>query len=144
MNKKTVTRSALLLWQFRAALLGFAACFAWSVLFSELVFWRSVLLISTAVAVLFFICVYYPLKKLKLSYFIYGGQLVVDGGVFYNRRRVIPLENIQYISTLQTPDMVPFGLTSVIVHSVGSSLYLPCLKKAEALNLQEYCARRKR
>ena len=72
------------------------------------------------------------------------GSLIVDCGVFYNRRRVIPLDNIQYVTTLRTPDMLPFGLSSVMIHSVGTSLYLPCLSFADAQNLQEYCVRRKK
>lgn len=144
MSKKTVGRRALFLWQLRAGLVGFVLCFFLTLFFSDFAFWYPLLLAVVGVGVLFFLCVYYPLKKVKFSFFIHDGQFVLDSGVFYNRRRVIPLENIQYITTMQSPDMMVFGLMSAVIHSVGTTLYLSCIEKEDALNLQEYCARRRK
>ena len=144
MNKKNLPRRALTLWQLRAAVISFLACFLIALCLSDISFLCNWLLAGAGVVFLFFLSVYYPLKYLKFCYFIYDGQLIVDTGVFYNRRKTILLENIQYVSTLQTPDMLPFRLCSVMIHSVGSSLYLPCLNKEDARYLQEYCVRRKK
>lgn len=143
MNKHTLPRRALTLWQIRTALVAFLVSFLLSLTLSDWPVWYPVLMVLTGILFLFFFCIYYPLKRMKFVYFLYDGNLIVDGGVFYNRRRVIPLNNVQYVTTLQTPDMLPFSLRSVIVHSVGTSLYLPCLPNEDARNLQEYCARRK-
>ena len=144
MKKIVLPRRALFLWQLRAVLVTFLAAFLLTLLLSDFLFWYRLSLILIGLAFLFFFCVYYPLKRIKFSFFLKSGQLVVDCGVFYNRRRIIPLDNIQYVTTLRTPDMLPFSLSSVMIHSVGTSLYLPCLSLADAQNLQEYCVRRKK
>ena len=144
MKKIALPRRALFLWQLRAVLVTFLAAFLLTLLLSDFLFWYRLSLILIGLAFLFFFCVYYPLKRIKFSFFLQSGQLVVDCGVFYNRRRIIPLDNIQYVTTLRTPDMLPFNLSSVMIHSVGTSLYLPCLSLADAQNLQEYCVRRKK
>lgn len=141
MEKKLLPRRALRLWQLRAAAATFLAGILIAVLLSDFVFWYWLAMGLAGAGFLFFFCVYYPFKRIKFSYFLYCEQLVVDCGVFYSRRRVIPLGNVQYLTILRTPDMLPFGLASVIVHSVGSSLYLPCLLKEEAEQLQQLCAR---
>lgn len=144
MKKNTLPRRALFLWQIRACVVTFLAAFLLTLLLSDFPFWHRLSLILISVLFLFFFCVYYPLKRIKFTFFLHDGNLILDCGVFYNRRRVVPLDNIQYVTTLRTPDMLPFGLASVMVHSVGTSLYLPCLFFADAQNLQEYCARRKK
>ncbi|MDD3194009.1 MAG: PH domain-containing protein [Oscillospiraceae bacterium] len=144
MKKTTLPRRALTLWRLRAAIVAFLVSFLLTLLLSDLYLWYQLAMILTGIAFLFFFCVYYPLKQVKFTYFLHNGQLILDCGVFYNRRRVVPLDNIQYITTLRTPDMLPFGLASLMVHSVGASLYLPCLPWADAQNLQEYCVRRKK
>lgn len=144
MNKIVLPNRALLLWRLRAAVLAFLASFLLTLLLSDFSFWHRLSLIVAGVVFLFFFCIFYPLKKIKFTYAFHNEQLVVDGGVFYNRRRVIPLSNIQYVTLLRTPDMLPFGLASVMVHSVGTSLYLPCLRFRDAQELQEYCVRRQK
>ena len=144
MNKTILPSRALLLWRIRTALLAFLASFLLTLLLSDFPFLLRLFFILIGVVFLFFFCIYYPLKKIKFIYFFHGEQLIVDGGVFYNRRRVIPLDKIQYVTLLRTPDMLPFGLASVMVHSVGTSLYLPCLRFCDAQQLQEYCVRRKK
>lgn len=144
MNKTVLPPRALLLWRLRAAAAAFLASFLLTLFLSDFSFWHRLSLLLTGVVFLFFFCVFYPLKHTKCTYFFYGRQLVVDCGVFYSRRRVIPLENIQYVTLLRTPDMLPFGLASVMVHSVGTSLYLPCLRFRDAQDLQEACVRRRK
>lgn len=144
MKKNVLPHRSLALWQLRAAVITFLAAFLLTLLLSDFYFWYRLSLMLTGILFLFFFCVYYPLKRIKFTFFLHDGQLIVDCGVFYNRRRVIPLDNIQYVTTLRTPDMLPFGLSSVMIHSVGTSLYLPCLSFADAQNLQEYCVRRKK
>ncbi len=144
MNKTVLPPRALLLWRLRAAVAAFLASFFLTLFLSDFSFWYRLSLILTGVVFLFFFCVFYPLKHTKCTYFFYGEQLVVDCGVFYSRRRIIPLENIQYVTLLRTPDMLPFGLASVMVHSVGTSLYLPCLRFCDAQDLQEACVHRRK
>lgn len=144
MNQTLLPSRALLLWRLRAAAVAFLASFFLTLLLSDFTFWHRLSLILTGVAFLFFFCVFYPLKRTKFTYFFYHERLVVECGVFYSRRRIIPLESIQYVTLLRTPDMLPFGLASVMVHSVGTSLYLPCLRFSDAQDLQEYCVRRKK
>ena len=104
MKKNTLPRRALFLWQIRACVVTFLAAFLLTLLLSDFPFWHRLSLILIGVLFLFFFCVYYPLKRIKFTFFLHDGNLILDCGVFYNRRRVVPLDNIQYVTTLRTPD----------------------------------------
>ena len=78
MKKIVLPRRALFLWQLRAVLVTFLAAFLLTLLLSDFLFWYRLSLILIGLAFLFFFCVYYPLKRIKFSFFLQSGQLVVD------------------------------------------------------------------
>ena len=142
MKKIVLPRRALFLWQLRAVLVTFLAAFLLTLLLSDFLFWYRLSLILIGLA--FF------------SFSVFTTRLSGSNFPFFAKRTVSrrlrcilqpapdhPIDNIQYVTTLRTPDMLPFSLSSVMIHSVGTSLYLPCLSLADAQNLQEYCVRRK-
>ncbi len=137
MEKLALPRRALILWRVRDSLLVLLAGFIFTLIFSERPFWHCLFLAVSGVVFLFFFCVYHPLKLKKFCYFFINGQLTVDCGVFYNRRRAIPLKNIQSVTIFRGPAMMAFSLSSVAIHSAGATIYIPCLFKDAALSLQE-------
>ena len=99
MKKNVLPHRSLVLWQLRAAVITFLAAFLLTLLLSDFHFWYRLSLMLTGIRFLFCFCVYYPLKRIKFTFFLHDGQLIVDCGVFYNRRRVIPLDNICLLYT---------------------------------------------
>ena len=69
MKKIVLPRRALFLWQLRAVLVTFLAAFLLTLLLSDFLFWYRLSLILIGLAFLFFFCVYYPLKRIKFSFF---------------------------------------------------------------------------
>ncbi|MBC8570662.1 PH domain-containing protein [Zongyangia hominis] len=130
-------RRALALWRVRALLLAFLPAFLCSLLFEVMsLLW----LIANGVWIAVFLylyCFWYPIKWKKLSFCLTEKILYINNGVVYTHRRFIRLQNVQFVSTYQSPLMKLAGLASVIIRAPGVSMYLPSLYKEDAESLYE-------
>lgn len=128
---------ALWVWRIRLCLGALALSFLSALFFSpENLVWK----IATGCWVAAFLALfvwYYPLKFRKLSYAAAGDILVINCGVIYTRRKSILVRNIQYISLVALPLHRVFGLCAIFFHAAGGYVYLPCIRRADGLLLQE-------
>lgn len=137
MNYHSVDKKALLVWRIRLCVMAalvlslmqimlYATAMVWFILWG---------LLGAAFLVMFFW--YYPLKYRKLSYAAEGDIVVINCGVIYTRRKSIIKNNIQYTTIITPPLFRVFGLCGIIFRAAGGDIYLPGIKRADAVLLQK-------
>ncbi|MDD2955066.1 MAG: PH domain-containing protein [Oscillospiraceae bacterium] len=129
MEAKHISRRALLLWRVRLCAAALPLSFLLSLLLEPFSLLWSIFAGILILAFLFFYSFYFPVKYKKLTYAVGRGILVVHGGVFYRTRRSISLANIQYLSSFETPLCRLLGVSGLLIHAAGGTLYLPALEK---------------
>lgn len=84
---------------------------------------------------LFFLSVYFPLRRRRIRYRIDEDGITVFSGVCFVTRRRMPLSAVRYFTVLRGPLERAFGLTSLLICAAGGRLLLEGIPtdKAEAL-----------
>lgn len=79
--------------------------------------------------------VYLPLRYNKLSYSVGNERILLYSGALYTNVRVLPLQNIQYVSIYQNPIERLFGLCTLVAVAAGGRISLPGLRRQDAESL---------
>lgn len=137
MEMKQLDRGALRLWFIRNALVCFLllASLAVTLFFIDDAKIRLVVALSVGGVEFFAIALLliYPYWKYQLySYGYDEKRIVIECGVIFRRKIVIPICQIQDLHRFEGPIMMLFRLSGVEISTAGSNFHLACLKKEGA------------
>jgi membrane protein YdbS with pleckstrin-like domain len=107
------------------------------VIFLDLTFgtfcYTGLLLIITFIAIL--ISSYWAhLFYNSYQYYITDSEIVVESGVLFHRKTIIPLRRIQNVNVVQGPIMRIYGVKSILIETAGGVVYQ---QSAAGTNLAE-------
>lgn len=108
----------------------------WAALFTAFIIikMRFLLVFVLASGIIFF-CAFGLLSLYRRSFrfTIKNSELTIVSGVFYRKKRTIPLLSVYAVSRSQTPLEYLFKLVTVHVNGAGMKVKLPCLSANQAL-----------
>lgn len=135
MQLKNINKKALWLWYFYAVieLALISGAYTLALVFGGQA--RIVLAISLGTVYLLLLAVAFILPKLKYDRYKYGfdeRRIVVERGVIFRHRVVIPICQIQDLHRVEGPFMLILGLSGVEISTAGSNFTLCFLAKEDA------------
>lgn len=120
----------VVLWVLRTVLFFAASTIFFIVL---KIYFVAVFLLISAGIITVYLLLFFKGYKLSLS----GNFLKVENGIIFRTTRIIPFNKIIYLKTLKTPVLKAFGVRTVIIKTVNSTLVLPEMKTKKAEKLKE-------
>lgn len=137
MKEYRASPNAMIYWMVRLTLLALAP-FGVSVLtFGRTRMAWTVFTLGWVLAYLFLAFFWYPVKRRKLKIQVTEEQLAIRTGVLYTRWKYMNYGAVQYLSLCTLPLQRVFRVTSVVVYGSGCFLFIPCLHRNDAQELQD-------
>ena len=88
--------------------------------------------VAWCAALVFFLTIYFPLRRRRLRYRIDEDGITVITGVWFIAQRRIPLSAVRYFTLLSGPLERALGLTSLLIRATGSHLFIEGISIADA------------
>lgn len=128
-------RSVLTIWRIVLSLIMLAPAFLNSLFFGRNTLVWTLLTVVWVIVFLGFYLFYLPVRYRKLSFRVDKEKITLNSGILCTRVHAIPLQNIQFTSTLQSPFGRMFGVCTLIVTAAGGRMLIPGLREQDAQNL---------
>ena len=134
MRKSSASYKALSLWRLRLLIAALIPSFI-ALLRPDSIICRIIAVVAGTAALLTAL-IYLPLFYWRFGYSLQKDYLTVNSGVIFCQTRTIHLQNIQYVTLVQTPLQTVFRLATVSVTAAGGKLLLFSLELADAHRLK--------
>ncbi len=131
MERRTLPKRTLLLWQIRVVMLT-ALLVLFCLRYSRVLYFLTFVALGIAVFCLIAVVWYFPTFFKSYEFLFKNEAIIINYGVFIKVSHIMPYTRLIYAQSFSTPLASAFGVTAVSLKAARSRVIIPEIKNLDA------------